>query len=60
VIVWDSPISEVDSHWTDYEISLIKDFKDRGVTQILLSNRKIIESLGHHVYRLEKGQCNAA
>lgn len=60
VIVWDSPISEVDSHWTDYEINLIKDLKERGVTQILLSNRKIIERLGHHVYRLEKGQCYAA
>jgi len=60
VIVWDSPISEVDSHWTDYEINLIQNLKEKGITQVLFSNRRIIEALGHKLYLLEKGQCYAA
>jgi ABC-type lipoprotein export system ATPase subunit len=60
VIFWDSPICEVDSHWADYEIKLIKNLKRTGVTQILFSNRRIISSLSDSVYQLKAGLCNAA
>ncbi|GMM84671.1 ATP-binding cassette domain-containing protein [Pseudoalteromonas sp. MTN2-4] len=60
VIVWDSPICEVDSHWADYEINLIKNLNSSGVTQILFSNRRVISTLADSVYQLKSGSCYAA
>lgn len=60
LIIWDSPICEVDSHWADYEINLIKNLKDSAVTQILFSNRRVISTLADSVYQLKAGLCHAA
>lgn len=60
VVIWDSPLCEVDSHWAGYEINLIKYLKESGVTQILFSNRRVISTLADSIYQLKSGLCYAA
>ena len=60
LVIWDSPINEVDNDWVDYELQLIQSMKNDAVTQILFSNRHVIDSLCSSRFYLEQGKCYAA
>ena len=57
LLIWDAPLADIDSIWSNRIIEILKQFKQDGKTIILFSNRKrIIEELADQNLHLVGGR----